>query len=143
MLLLEPSIRRYRRTPHDHDNQPVLQSAGPTGAAVFQDWDDLTTDDPYRYFHGPRAIIPTPTVDVAVWWGGIQRPDGSIEREVCVSELHPDKSLPVGEARQIARAMMSAADSVEAPRVANNLQQRRPAISFTVAGRLLSTPPRR
>ncbi|HRD11279.1 MAG TPA: hypothetical protein PLI79_05400 [Mycobacterium sp.] len=39
---------------------PFSNLPAPTGAAVFQDWDDLTTDDPYRYFHGPRAIIPTP-----------------------------------------------------------------------------------
>ena len=85
----------------------------PAGAVTVHDWDGIGTDDPTRYFQGPRAIVPTRHGDVTVWWGGLQRPDGSLEFEICVSELHSDKSLSVAAARQVVRAMMQAADEIE------------------------------
>lgn len=93
---------------------PYPNLSAPAGAVFVSEWEDITTDDPYRFVQGPRAIIDTDrSGDVVVWWGGLQRPDGTVTYEVCVSQLHPDKPLTVAEARQVARAVMNAADAAE------------------------------
>ncbi|ABK68025.1 hypothetical protein [Mycobacterium avium] len=45
---------------------------------------------------------------------GWQRLNGSIEREIVVHELHADHGLTIQHARQVARALIAAADEAEA-----------------------------
>jgi truncated hemoglobin YjbI len=46
---------------------------------------------------------------------GTQKPDGTIdERHVVVHELHADNPITAAQARQVARALIAAADEVDA-----------------------------
>ena len=80
----------------------------PAGAYRIEDWSDGS-----RYFETPHILIPVSGGGVAVFTAGFQQHDGSTRREVCVNQLHPDTPLTVSQARQIARALMAAADAVE------------------------------
>ena len=80
----------------------------PTGAHHVQAWEDGS-----RYFETPRSVVPIRGEEVAVFTAGSQHADGRITREICVNQLHPDNPITVAQARQIARALMAAADAVE------------------------------
>ncbi|MCB0935748.1 MAG: hypothetical protein KDB55_07025 [Mycobacterium sp.] len=80
----------------------------PAGAHRVQHWQDGS-----RYFETPRIVIPIKDEDVVVFTAGFQHDNGSTTREICVNQLHPDNPITVAQARQIARALMAAADAVE------------------------------
>jgi hypothetical protein len=50
---------------------------------------------------------------VAVWAGGLQHADGTLEPEICVNELHSDHPITAAQGRQIVRALINAADAIE------------------------------
>lgn len=76
----------------------------------------MTTTNPTEpvYVEGPRTIIATNNAgDVAVFAAGLRYADRSLVPEICVNQLHADCPITAAEARQIARAMMAAADIVD------------------------------
>ncbi|MDO2354655.1 hypothetical protein [Mycobacterium avium] len=78
-----------------------------------------TTNAVDHHFHGPHRVIdrhddPYNAPDVEVYIRGWQRLDGSVEREIVVHDLHADHALTVSHARQLARALIAAADEAEA-----------------------------
>lgn len=58
-------------------------------------------------------LIPCDHGDVAVFVAGFQHADGSCARQIVVGQLHTDEPITASQARQVARALMSAADAVE------------------------------
>lgn len=52
--------------------------------------------------------------DIHVYVRGWHHVDGSVEREIVVQDLHADDGLTVAHARQLARALIAAADEAEA-----------------------------
>ncbi len=85
----------------------------PAGAAHVDPWTDEGKPTANRYFETPRTLIACERGDVAVFALGLQYPNGSCMREIRLHELHADDPITVGEARQIARALMQMADAVE------------------------------
>ncbi len=57
--------------------------------------------------------MPITTHDVAIFTAGFQHGDGTITREICVNQLHAGIPITPAQARQIARALMAAADAIE------------------------------
>jgi hypothetical protein len=68
---------------------------------------------PFRYWEAPHRVID-PTLRVFV--AGVQRPDGSIEPEIVAQHERIDfpPIMSAATARQFARAVMAAADEMEA-----------------------------
>jgi hypothetical protein len=89
--------------------------------AVMAEWQDLEfPGSEFRYFEGRRWVIDqdrnaqfvTPAVEVNM--AGTQQPDGTIdERYVHVHQLHSDDAITAAQARQLARALIAAADQVD------------------------------
>jgi hypothetical protein len=101
-------------------NHTVHQIPFPAGAVCVDEWDDLDTDTPSRYFRGQQRIIERPDrdEDIEVRIDGIQHIDGSVQREIVVHELHHNEPITVEQARHLAIVLSQAADEVE--RMANH-----------------------
>ncbi|WP_374023928.1 hypothetical protein [Mycobacterium sp. HNNTM2301] len=84
-----------------------------------------TTNAVDHHFQGPERVIDrsdapySSAQDITVSVRGWQRPDGAVEREIVVDQLHSDDGLTVAHARQVARALIAAADEVEAAAASN------------------------
>ncbi len=92
--------------------------AEPAGADVVYGWHDADTASAARYFEGAHRAIERRTDrnqddDIEVYVAGLQRPDGVVEREIVVHQLHADYPITAGQARQLARALMAAADELD------------------------------
>ena len=63
---------------------PLHQIPMPDGATSVDDWTDLDTDTPFRYFEGARRTINRPhhDTDVEVYISGAQHHDGSVTRDI-------------------------------------------------------------
>ncbi|GAB4672267.1 hypothetical protein [Mycobacterium avium] len=90
----------------------------PTGAEWWE-WADAGTPQAHRNFHGTRRVIdrrddPYNAPDIEVYVRGWQHLDGSVDREIVGHELNSDEGLTVAHARQLARALIAAADEAEA-----------------------------
>ena len=83
---------------------PLRQIPMPAGATFVDDWTDLDTDTPFRYFEGARRTIDRQhrDTDIEVYISGAQHRDGSATHDVVVHELHHDDPLTIEEARQLA-----------------------------------------
>jgi hypothetical protein len=88
----------------------------PAGAVNVYGWDDVEFNDPHRYFRGFTRVVECDTdKDISVLVEGTQRPDGRTVRVITVAEGDTEAmpSLTPGLARQIAAALVAAADEVE------------------------------
>ncbi len=76
---------------------PLRQIPMPAGATFVDDWTDLETDTPFRYFEGARRTIDRPhhDTDIEIYISGMQHRDGSVTRDIVVHELHHDHSITV------------------------------------------------
>ena len=88
----------------DHPNPP--------GASRVDPWVDLPAD-PSRYIETLRALIPCDHGDVAVYACGVQHADGTVSPVVVVSNLDECHPATAGQAREIAAALLRAADAAE------------------------------
>ncbi len=95
------------RTAHTIPDAPI-----PAGAIDVADWYDLHAE-PARYFTGKLRVIPRDNRDhdTLVLVDGTQWANGRIERLISVD----DDNLTVGQARQLAAALLEAADEVDRP----------------------------
>ena len=89
----------------------------PAGA-VTAEWQDPGTSGVYRYFEGSHWVVgpsedPRQSQGGEVYVRGCQELDGTVEREIAVYELHPDRCVTAQQARQLAEALVAAADEVE------------------------------
>ena len=88
----------------------------PAGAERVYDWHDVGTDDEGRFFYGRGWVIERAANqrdDMFVDIRGVQRPTGEVRREIAAGPLHPDNPITPAQARQLARALMAAADEVD------------------------------
>ena len=108
----------------------------PAGACTADDWIDVGGDSPLRYFECRRRIIARrdpddELADIEVYVAGMQRTDGSADPEICVHQLHGNMPIQsVATARELARALMQAADEYD-----------RLASPATTSGRASGSPP--
>lgn len=98
---------------------PLANIPTPAGAVRLKDWELGRTSadgtpNVYRGFTGtPRTVdCPERDRDVAVGVTGLQRMDGNIRREVCVTEIDGPPLTPA-TARQLGAALIAAADEAE------------------------------
>jgi hypothetical protein len=92
----------------------------PPGAVQVDDWCD-STNSATRYFEGPQREVEWPPSAgdrpgkaIQVFVAGIQYADGRIDPDLVVHQLHSDYPLKdAGAARQLARAIMAAADEFD------------------------------
>jgi|SRR5271166_823681 len=95
---------------------PTHDVALRAGAAKGE-WQDVGTPGAFHYFEGSRWVVdrhedlPT-SRDVEVYIRGTQDPDGMVEREIVVHQLHADGPITPRQARQVARTLIAAADEV-------------------------------
>jgi hypothetical protein len=88
---------------------PYPDAPIPAGATRVYDWYDLDTE-PARYFAGPRRVIARHKRNhTLVLVDGTQWADGRIERIISLD----DDNLTVDQARQLAAALLEAADEVD------------------------------
>jgi len=85
----------------------------PAGVSWVANWADLGTDTPTRYFETVRAVIPCTHGDVAVYVCGIQHADGTVPPEIVVKQMDEGAPVTAAQARQIARALIAAADAAD------------------------------
>lgn len=71
---------------------PLANVPLPAGASFVDQWADLNTPNPSRYFEAPRQLIalhhgdtPCAHGDVVVFAAGMQHADGPVIGEVCVT----------------------------------------------------------
>ena len=105
-----PSIQAMTTTTH-HASSPH-----PAGATEVCDWYDLQyPEDAGPYFTDSSWVVECDDrEDIAVFIDGIQRLDGRVNRLMHVHQLHADDSITPSHAQQLARALIAAADDVEA-----------------------------
>jgi hypothetical protein len=96
---------------------PFPQVPFPAGA-VKADWHDLHSLNAFRYFEGAHRVVDRrddlpSSQDVLVYIAGTQALDGTVEREIVVHQLHADEPITPQQARQLARALVAAADDID------------------------------
>jgi hypothetical protein len=103
------------RTENPYPNVPL-----PAGVHLVEDWVDIGSDSPSRYFEGLHRIVERRGPDrgakpIHVYIAGAQTPDGRLEPiEIVVHQLHADEPImSAATARQLARALMAAADDFD------------------------------
>jgi hypothetical protein len=96
---------------------PFANVPQPAGACSVADWVDLNSDLPSRYFEGTRRVVDCRDEKLEVCADGIQRVDGGVEGAITVTG---DSSMferlilaSSAEARQLARALVAAADEYD------------------------------
>jgi hypothetical protein len=102
---------------HDTAN-PYPNVPFPAGAVKVHDWHDTQygIDHAGRYFRGFTRVVERDTdEDISVLVEGMQRPDGRSVRGITLvdGDTEAIPSLTPGLARQIAAALVAAADAVE------------------------------
>jgi hypothetical protein len=100
---------------HDTAN-PYPNVPFPAGAVEVYDWDEYDIDHTGRYFRGFTRVVERDTDnDISVLVDGTQRTDGRSVRVITVvdGDTEAIPSLTPGLARQIAAALVAAADEVE------------------------------
>jgi hypothetical protein len=93
----------------------------PSWAEEVYDWHDLGTPDTYRIFGAPSRTVPADddardqpwNRAITVRGQGVQYANGRIRPEIQVDQLHADYPISVRQARQLAAALVAAADEVE------------------------------
>jgi hypothetical protein len=89
----------------------------PAGATQVYDWDDTSTDTPSRYWRGSSWLIDANDLrgaeDIEVFIDGVQHADGRVERFVHVHQTHSDDIITIEQVRQLAQALLAAADEAE------------------------------
>jgi hypothetical protein len=87
----------------------------PAGATRVGDWEPAQRTGypgPIRYFHGTRRTVEGGyREDIEIQIEGIQHSDGRAGRAIRVSGVRD--VLSIADARQLARALMAAADEVD------------------------------
>jgi hypothetical protein len=96
---------------------PLPQVSFPAGA-VKADWPDLGSPNAFRYFEGSRQVVDRRkdlrgSQDILVYIAGTQELDGTVEREIVVHQLHADDPIMPQQARQLASALVAAADEID------------------------------
>jgi hypothetical protein len=83
----------------------------PAGAVQVDDWDQWGC----RYFTGSKWLVERDDreEDIECSSTGSQHPDGRLERLMHVHRLHADDPINPAQARQLARALIAAADEYE------------------------------
>ena len=87
----------------------------PAGAVKVHEWDDRNEQvGAFRYFTGTSRVVDRDDRDddIDVLIEGTQYPDGSVDRLIGIHSLD-DGPLTIGQARQLARALIAAADETE------------------------------
>lgn len=104
-------------------NDPYPDVPIPAGADEVYNWADVGTPHAYRCFTASRRVIDFDlgenfsrpwTADIEVRVEGVQYPDGRVRREVVVDQLHADAPITVGQARQLAAALLDVTDAAVA-----------------------------
>jgi hypothetical protein len=89
----------------------------PTGAVKVRDWHDVGTSAAGRAFDGLSWVIEGDgwhKDDIRVRIQGIQSPTGDVrERVISAGEVHPDTPITAAQARQLAQALIAAADEYD------------------------------
>jgi hypothetical protein len=99
---------------HTHDYTPTPVPDVPAGASTVDDWADLNTSTPTRYFEAAHAHVPVAHGDVVqIFIAGFQHADSTVTPQVVVHQLHSDDPITSTQARHIARALMNAADVID------------------------------
>jgi hypothetical protein len=101
-------------------DNPFPNVPTPPGAVAVNDWCD-STYTATRYFEGPNREVEWPPSSgyrpgkaIQVFVAGIQHADGRIDPELVVHQLHSDYPIKdSGAARQLARAIIAAADDFD------------------------------
>jgi hypothetical protein len=88
------------------------------GGAVTAEWQDAGTPNAFRYFEGSRWVVDrrvdrARSEDIEVYVAGTQEPDGTVVRDIVVHQLHSDDPIMPRQARQLARALIAAADEID------------------------------
>ena len=92
-----------------HPDLPV-----PAGAREVEAWDYR---ERARNFYGGSWVIPGEgwcPDGFQVYIYGTQHFSGEVQREIVAGVLHPDNPITSAQARQLARALMAAADELDA-----------------------------
>ena len=90
----------------------------PAGCVRVYDWDPPeVTGYPTasRYFVGTSRVVEVEQheEDITVTVDGMQWSDGRVERSILVDQTHPDDPLTPQQARELAAALVGAADEFE------------------------------
>jgi hypothetical protein len=86
----------------------------PAGAVRVDDWYDTGTAEPGRYFVGSSWVVERNNhhnrdTDIMILVDGTQYCDGRVERIISVD----DDDLTISQARELAAALVAAADEAE------------------------------
>jgi hypothetical protein len=99
--------------PHNLVNVPL-----PAGSVRVYEWDDVDTGAPSRYFVGDQWVVERDESDrdITIRVDGTQRSDGRASRQILVLDGNTEAlidPLTRTQARELARALIAAADEVE------------------------------
>lgn len=83
----------------------------PPGAMYVDDWYDIDSPEPARYFRGSSWLIKRDNrnTDMCLLVDGSQYVDGRVNRFVVLD----DDAMTVAQARQLAAALVAAADEID------------------------------
>jgi hypothetical protein len=81
----------------------------PAGAVRTYEWDDTDTPTPSRHWMGTVRRVG----DAEIILDGTQYSDGRVERCLTVHGVDTDGTMPTDTARQIAAALIEAADEID------------------------------
>jgi hypothetical protein len=97
------------------ENNPFAGIPRPAGAMRVCRWEDTETSRPYRYFVGSSWSVDMPGSggELEIWIDGMQHHDGSVSRDIVVSDLDADHPLTLAQARQLAAVLIAAADEAD------------------------------
>jgi hypothetical protein len=108
------NIRAKGHHHHDH-NRPARQRPAPSRRRKDVSIDvQFGIEDARRYFHGSARVVERDDNDVIVQIDGTQGADGDVTRRIMIYDGNTEAVELSGEhARQLARALIAAADEVE------------------------------
>jgi hypothetical protein len=91
---------------------PTPDLPTPHGVTV-REWEDANTPHAFRYFEGTHWFIERTDrwshEPIEVYMAGLQRPDGSIEPQIVVHEMHADYPITsIATARELVRCLTAA-----------------------------------
>jgi hypothetical protein len=94
----------------------IGETAPPAAPSFLDEWVDADTDAPYRCFRACGRVVPAddsgnrPRKGIEVYVSGLQRPDGTVERDIVVHQLHADNPITLQQARLLGEALIAAVD---------------------------------
>jgi hypothetical protein len=89
----------------------------PVGAVDVHEWrDDGDGEGLCRYFRGSSWVVEQTRIAIA----GFQHRDGSVVRHIALAEQDVPEILTPAQARQLARALFTAADEAERMQAADD-----------------------